>query len=459
MQTAFELIKKCGFRNVTLDSDVSFSYINIENIEFKLCLRKVDGIYKIFVKNLKDVKRKPICHISSNGVFCLDGNANRFGLDESPTEVHLNNLKDILNYENELDDSFADFILNAQNRNSLFEISHLKKVISEIHETKEVTQTGPIYLSDSRYSTLPQWIRDEVKMFKKICLIIKNEKFKHKVKMFFDGWGGVYPVVDFTPENLIMKTGAKINDDLYIVFGVGSLGSEVVEQLYLSGTKNLILVDYDVWSEMNSYRWNGFKSTVGTKVKVVESYYQIFYGKEVISLMDIKINDSHNFDNQTQSILDYLPHYNSKKIHIINTTANDVSILQMKKLFNILKTNNPELEIDLTILFLEENGLFAHAINKINEGHFGELDTFMEEYDKGHIQMMKKSDEFIFNAGCANETQVYSQNSSKYFAMYWNLVIRNGVVGITSMRHEMADFSKISSDKFTERGLKCLGRK
>lgn len=460
MKEYVEFVRKFNFSNVTANGNsVFFEYANKYNIE----ITKTQNSFITRILNWD--KEHPFNHINKHGNLCLDSKINRYDLPIFPTKEHLENLKDILNGTNELVDSIRDFKLNCIRQNIT------ERIISD-DNIKEIPQNTikqeyAIKIKNNNFSDLPKWLQDSFPVAKCSVLFIQNKDINKEVGLIkIDNQ--ILHALDCRQKTLISKTGGKtIEGEIIVIIGLGSLGSEVFEQLRLSGYKNFILADYDFLDEKNTYRWSMYAEPQNKAALLKERYehimvYQPNIFGNLVSVRQLNIWSvvTKDENNQTNEIIDLISRSKLNKIKIINCTANDDSILESAKLLKILKRKH---EVELDILFMEENGFFAHllTLNGKDSNPANKINKFQDDWKNSKIQCMKTSNKYLYDEGCVGETQVYSQNSSKYFAMKWNLMYtgeKRPTKMHTVLKNELVDFEELT-DELTMEGEKYALKK
>ena len=427
-----------NIRNILNENKIKFEEDNNE-FYFKILKREIKIEFeneRIITSILNYDGLNPLCHVSyienqKKGIMCLDSNINAYHTNSFKSN-YLDIIKEIILEKNHLDDSFNE--LEIQIGINKYGRCLYKKIKDNELLFIENFQGLGYWLMLNNIKTLEiEWEGFRFRNYKQLFDCIKNEKidwnqnnliiFKHnKLKkwIFIPQDSKIYNIIYLVenvcdPQTLMNKTGAKVKENILIVIvGLGSLGSEIFERFRLAGHINFILIDFDQLKSNNGYRW-AYPTLPTThhdlfKVKLIKTYFyylNIIIFKKHVKEMNIEEIDLSEFKNEINKLI------------FIDATAKKSSEMISLKLWYELCKKYKFNQSTYKLTFLEDHGLALHtfSINYSNNNFYeyfsygDELKSFSEMWKQNKI--LKFNKKYIYQNGCVNETQIYSQNSTK----------------------------------------------
>lgn len=175
----------------------------------------------------------------------------------------------------------------------------------------------------------------------------------------------IYPerVNIITPEFLRTRGGTKSNQSKILLFGVGSLGSEVLSLLCKSGFRNITIVDDDHMSIYNTFRhvigFNSLFEISSDKTKHI-SRYKVDILKVQMEMMYPGTDICVKRKTIQEYLMDDVSHLREHK-YIISTTGNTIAEKMLNRV--IYKDN---INTKLIIAWLEAFGIGRHIL--LNDG-------------------------------------------------------------------------------------------
>ncbi len=423
-------------RNILNKKRIKFKEKNNE-FRFRILNRKIKIEFKgkkIITSILGYNGLTPFCHIFNiknerRGQICLDNNINLYHVYCFKAN-YLNIIKEIILEKNHIENSFNE--LENQIEPSPFEKCLYRKINDE-----EILFISQFYFKNYKLDNIKileiEWKGFRFRNYEQLARCLKKEKidwnqdnliiFKFndlKKWIFIPKDSKMSNIIYFVenvcdPQTLMYKTGAKVKENnLIVIVGLGSLGSEIFERFKLAGNINFILIDFDWLKPNNDYRWAYPTFLINPnkkfKVEIIKAYFNylnIITFKKHVEEMNIKEIDLSKFKNEI-----------NKLIFIDATAKKSSEMISLKLWYELSKKYNFN-QSTYKLTFLEDHGLALHtfSVNYYNNNfheyfsYSNELKSFSETWKENKILKFNKN--YIFEQGCVGETQIYSQNSTK----------------------------------------------
>jgi molybdopterin/thiamine biosynthesis adenylyltransferase len=254
----------------------------------------------------------------------------------------------------------------------------MKKILSKRVGNLEEYLLGYKYQNDYRY------------------MYIKINNQKSKRRLIGTSNVKIYPerVNIITSEFLRTRGGARSNQSKILLFGVGSLGSEVLSLLCKSGFRDITIVDNDLMSIYNTFRHViGFDSSFERRN---DKTAQIFrYKVDILKTQMEKMYPGTNISVQRNTIQEYLIDNVSQLKdykYIISTTGNTIAEKMLNRVIY-----KEEIKTKLVFAWLEAFGIGRHIL--LNDGKSsGCIECLLKS--SHYVRFLKPSDFKIYEDTC-----------------------------------------------------------